>query len=129
MSVITTVQSDNAPAAVGPYCQARWAGDLLFLSGQVGINPASGKLAGETAGEQFRQAMTNMGAVLEAGGLGWDKLVKATIFLTDMNDFGEVNQIYGEFLKDCPELPARACVQVAALPIGAKAEIEGVACK
>lgn len=123
------VATDTAPQAVGPYSQARWAGDLLFVSGQIGLAPALGAMAGEKVEEQARQVMVNLGAILRAAGLGPEKIVKCTIFLTDMGDFEAVNKIYGAFFADCPSLPARACVAVAALPKGAKVEVEAIAQK
>ena len=129
MPPTSIVQTQEAPAAVGPYAQARWAGDLLFLSGQIGLDPASGKLVGEAVADQARQALKNLTAVLGAAGLGWSQVVKATIFLTDMADFQTVNEIYAGCLADVEALPARACVQVAALPLGARFEIEAVACR
>jgi 2-iminobutanoate/2-iminopropanoate deaminase len=122
-----TVSTQKAPAAVGPYCQARWAGDFLYLSGQLGLEPATGRLAGETTAEQARQVMQNLKAVLTAAGLSFSHLIKVNIYLIDMGDFGTVNDIYGSFFEGNAPLPARACVQVAALPLGGKVEIEGVA--
>jgi len=122
-----TVNSDQAPAAVGPYSQARWAGDLLFLSGQIGLDPANGQMVQGGVEAQARQALTNLGAVLAAAGLGWGAVVKATIFLRDMNDFAAVNQIYAEFFAKTEALPARACVAVAGLPKDALVEVEAVA--
>ncbi len=114
---------------MGPYSQARWSGQTLYLSGQLGVDPARGELAGETTAEQARQALDNMGAVLEAAGLSFADLVKVNIFLVDMADFGEVNGIYAGYFEGCPDLPARACVQMAALPLGGRFEVEGVARK
>jgi endoribonuclease L-PSP, putative len=125
----SVVSTNKAPAAAGPYSQARWCGQTLYLSGQIGLNPAGGGLAGDSTAEQARQALDNLGAVLEAAGLGWADLVKVTIFLADMADFAEINQIYASYFQGCSALPARACVQVAALPLGARFEIEGIACK
>ena len=126
MSIITT---DKAPAAAGPYSQARWCGQTLYISGQIGLVPGIGKLAGEDTAAQARQALDNMKAILEAGGLSFADLIKVTIFLTDMGDFAEINGIYAGYFEGCPELPARACIQVAALPLGAKFEVEAVASK
>lgn len=121
------VHTGAAPAAVGPYSQARWAGDLLFLSGQAGIDPATGKIEAKDAAGQARQVMQNLGAVIEAAGLGWCQVVKTNIYLTDMADFQAVNQVYAECFAGCPALPARATVAVAGLPLGALVEIEAVA--
>ncbi|MCL6613726.1 MAG: Rid family detoxifying hydrolase [Firmicutes bacterium] len=116
--------SPQAPAAVGPYSQAIGCGDLVFLSGQLGLT-ADGVLAGEDAAAQARQALANIRAVLAAAGLEMNQVLKTTVFLTDMNDFAAVNEVYREFFAE--PFPARSCVQVAALPRGAKVEIEVVA--
>lgn len=123
------VSSEQAPVAVGPYSQARWAGDMLYISGQLGLAPKTGELA--SGGVQFQalQAMRNLESILQAAGLGWAQVVKATIYLTDMADFAAVNQAYASFLGQAAALPARACVAVAALPKGALVEIEAVACR
>jgi 2-iminobutanoate/2-iminopropanoate deaminase len=107
--------------------QARWAGELLFLSGQIGLEPATGELVSGGAADQARRAMQNLGAVLQAAGLGWEQVVKCTIYLTDMAHFEEVNRVYASFFPEGGPLPARACVAVAALPRGAAVEIEAVA--
>jgi len=119
------VHTTEAPAAVGPYSQAQRFGDLLFLSGQIPLHPDTGQIVGATAAEQTVQIMKNLEAVLLAGGSRLDLLLKTTIFLTDMAAFAEVNAAYAEALGD--HRPARATVQVAALPKGALVEIEGVA--
>ncbi|NLG84214.1 MAG: RidA family protein [Firmicutes bacterium] len=116
--------SPQAPAAVGPYSQAIGYGDLVFLSGQLGLT-AEGALAGEDAASQARQALTNIRAVLAAAGLEMKDVLKTTVFLTEMNDFAAVNEVYREFFAE--PYPARSCVQVAALPKGAKVEIEALA--
>ncbi len=115
------------PAPIGPYSPGRWAGPFLFLSGRLGLEPSSGQLAGPHLGQQAPQALRNLEAGLREQGLGWSQVVKTTVFLTNMDDFAEFNQIYAQFLADCPEMPARSCVQVAALPRGACVEIEAVA--
>lgn len=120
------IETDNAPAAIGPYSQAVRAGGWLFFSGQIPLDPASGELVTGGIGRQTEQVMANIGAVLEAAGLDFSSLVKTTIYLVDLQDFGEVNDIYGKYFG--PVAPARATVQVAALPKGALIEIEGVAC-
>ncbi len=127
MTHAESVSTPAAPAAVGPYVQARWAGGLLFLSGQIGLEPATGELVSGGAAAQARRAMQNLGAVLEAAGLGWEEVVKCTIYLTDMAVFEEVNRVYASFFPEGGPLPARACVAVAALPRGAAVEIEAVA--
>lgn len=121
----TVITSKNAPAALGPYSQAIKAGNTLFLSGQLGLVPASGEFAGPDAASQAKQALANMKAVLEAAGATPANVVKTTVFLVDMNDFGPVNEIYAEvFAKDSP---ARSCFAVAALPKGGRVEIEAIA--
>ena len=119
------IQTKNAPAAIGPYSQAIQAGDFTFYSGQIPLDPQSGTIVEGGIVEQTRQVMANMGAMLQAAGRGFDDVVKTTIYLTDLADFVTVNEIYGEFFGDVP--PARACVQVAALPKGSEIEIEWIA--
>ncbi len=117
-----------APAAIGPYSPGRWAGDFLFLSGRLGLDPVSGQLVGPGVADQAAQAMRNLEAGLRQEGLGWAQVVKTTVFLTNMDDFAELNQVYAGFFTGCPALPARSCVQVAALPrAGGCVEIEAVA--
>jgi len=120
----TVVSTDKAPAAVGPYSQAIKSGGQVFVSGQLPIDPATGKMP-EATTEQARQSLTNVKAILEAAGSSMDKVIRVGIFMTDLADFKPVNEIYATFFTgDCP---ARATVQVAALPLGAKIEIEAVA--
>ena len=119
------VTSENAPKAVGPYSHAVWAGDLLFLSGQVPIDPATSKLAGADIGAQTEQVFKNIEAVLKSAGLSFDDVVKTNVFLTSMKNFQAVNAIYQtKFTAPCP---ARSAVAVAELPLGAKIEIEMIA--
>ncbi|HID34752.1 MAG TPA: RidA family protein [Anaerolineae bacterium] len=118
------IHTDNAPAAVGPYSQAVRVGNLVYTAGQIGIDPATGKLK-EGLEAQTHQVMANVQAVLEAAGTSLDAVVKITIFLADMEDFAQVNAIYGAFFADAP--PARSTVAVAGLPLGARVEIEVVA--
>lgn len=118
------ISTENAPAALGPYCQARVTGDLIFTSGQLGIDPADGKLK-EGVEEQARQSMKNLGAVLGEAGSGYDKMIRTMIFLADINDFAVVNKVYESFFDG--EFPARSCVQAAALPAGGLVEIECIA--
>ena len=118
------VHTDRAPAAIGPYSQAIRAGEIVFTAGQLGIDPATGKLR-DGVEAQTRQALENLKAVLEAAGSGLDMAVKTTIYLADIADFPKVNAIYGEFFGDEP--PARSTVQVAALPAGGLVEIDVVA--
>jgi 2-iminobutanoate/2-iminopropanoate deaminase len=118
------VATSSAPAAMGPYSQAIEADGFVFCSGQLGMDPATGKLA-DGIGAQAEQALTNLGAVLAAAGLSATDVVKTTIFLADLADFGTVNTIYGRhFPTPCP---ARSTVQVAALPAKALVEIEAIA--
>lgn len=121
MSVFTP----DAPAPIGPYSQAVRAGTLLFCSGQIPIDPATGKLVAGDVAAQTRRVMDNIAALLAAGGSGFERIVKTTIYLVDMADFATVNPIYGERFGEQP--PARSTVAVAALPMGARIEIEVVA--
>lgn len=118
------VKTTAAPAALGPYSQAVKSGSYLFCSGQLGLEPATGELA-QGIGPQTQQALANISAVLEAGGSSFAKVVKTTIFLTNMGDFAAVNEIYGTYFEAAP--PARSTVQVAALPKGGLVEIEMIA--
>lgn len=119
------VRSENAPAPIGPYSQAVAAGSELFCSGQIALDPASGELVGTDAAAQAQQALRNLGAVLQAGGMSYDDVVKTTIFLVDMNDFSAVNEVYAACFNTAK--PARSTVAVAALPKGARVEIEAIA--
>ena len=121
------ITAANAPAALGPYSHAVAAGDLLFTSGQLGMDPATGKLAGENIEAQTEQALKNLEAVLAANEMTFANVVKTTIFLADLGDFATVNAIYATRFPSDP--PARSCFQVAALPAGAKIEIEAIATK
>lgn len=118
------IATSGAPAAIGPYSQGIATDGLLFCSGQLGLDPATGELA-EGVEAQAERSMRNLAAVLDAAGLGWADVVKTTIFLADMGDFATVNAIYGRYMPDPP--PARSTVQVAALPKGGLVEIEAVA--
>ncbi len=119
------ISTKNAPAAVGPYSQAVRAGDLLFLSGQVPLDPATGKLVEGDIAAQAAQACKNLLAVLESQGLTADNVLKTTVFITDMSKFPLVNEVYKQyFTAPCP---ARSCVEVSALPLGAQVEIEAIA--
>lgn len=117
----------GVPNAVGPYSQAAEAGNLIFLSGQIPLDPETGKLLGSNATEQTEQIMKNLSNVLEGVGLGFDKVAKTTILLTDMNDFGAVNEVYAKWLGEAR--PARATFAVSGLPLGAIVEIEMIASK
>lgn len=121
MKVIST---DKAPAAIGPYSQAMVVGNLVYTSGQIAINPASGEVEAVGIEAQTEQVMKNLGAVLEAAGSCYEKAVKTTCFLADMNDFAEFNEVYGKYFIS---KPARSCVAVKTLPKGALAEVEVIA--
>jgi len=122
---ISTISTDQAPAAIGPYAQAVRAGGLMFCSGQIALDPVSGELDTGDAGSQTARVMNNIKAVLAATGAGLGDIVKTTIYLVDMDDFAAVNQVYGSFLGD--HRPARSTVAVKGLPKGAKVEIEVIA--
>lgn len=120
----TQVRSDSAPAPVGPYSQAVLTEGLVFASGQLGINPATGAMP-PTVEEQAELALNNLKAVLEAGGSSLDRVVKTTVLLADMKDFARVNGVYARYFTE--PFPARAAYQVAGLPLGGLVEIEAVA--
>jgi 2-iminobutanoate/2-iminopropanoate deaminase len=122
-----TISTDEAPAAVGPYSQAVGVGDFIFASGQIGLDPATGQVVGDDAVTQMRQALKNMAAVLRAAGSDLSHVVKTTLYLTNMDDFPNVNRAYAEFFPSDP--PARATVEVSRLPLGALVEIEVIACR
>lgn len=115
------ISTNNAPAAVGPYSQAVKSGNLLFSSGQIALDPASGVLKGEDIKTQTGQVMQNISAVLAASGATFDDVVKTTCFLADINDFAEFNAVYAKYFTS---KPARSCVAVSALPKGALVEVE-----
>ena len=119
------VATDDAPQAIGPYSQANSAGDFVFTAGQVGVDPAKGEMVGGGIQAQTRQAFKNLEAVLKAAGSSLDRVVKATVFLADMNDFAAMNEVYAEFLGENP--PARTTIQAGALPLGALVEIDMIA--
>lgn len=120
------IASPKAPAAVGPYCQAVNLNGTLFMSGQLPINPETGAMP-EGVEEQTRQSLRNLGAVLEEAGLGYSDIVKTTVLLQHISDFGAMNAVYAEFFPE--DKPARICYEVAALPKGALVEIDAVAGK
>ena len=120
-----SIHSEDAPAAIGPYSQAIRAGDLLFCSGQLGLDPRTGKLVSDDVAEQARRVMQNLQAVLAAADATLAQVAKTTIYLVDLADFGRVNEVYGSFFE--ADAPARATVQVSALPLGARVEVEAVA--
>ena len=117
--------AENAPAAIGPYSAGVSTGHLVFTAGQLGMDPVTGELVEGGIQAQTRQALTNLRAVLEAAGTGLDQVVKTTVFLKDIGEFGLMNAIYGEFFTT--DFPARSAFQVGALPKGAAVEIEAVA--
>lgn len=119
------IATDEAPAAVGPYSQGVRLGDLVLTAGQLGIVPGTGDFAGPDITSQTQQALENLEAVLEAGGSCLKHVVKVTVFLQDIEEFSQMNAVYAEFFSDGP--PARSAVQVAALPLGGRVEIEAVA--
>jgi 2-iminobutanoate/2-iminopropanoate deaminase len=119
------ISTDAAPAAIGPYSQAIHAGDFLFISGQLGIDPATKKLVDGGAEAQARQALENMAAICEAAGISMGAVVKTTVLLQSMDDFAALNGIYAGFFGEAP--PARATYEVAKLPLGARVEIEAIA--
>ena len=124
----TTVHTDHAPRAIGPYVQATRAGGLVFLSGQIALDPATGEMVQGGIEPETKRVLDNLVAVLEASGASLADVVKTTIYLQDMSDFAAVNQIYGERLAGLDgAFPARATVQVAALPRGARVEIDAIA--
>ena len=119
------IKTSNAPAALGPYSQAIKVGDFVYTSGQVAIDPATGELIGGGIAEQTERVLKNVAAVLEAAGSSLDQVVKTLVFLADMDDFSEMNEVYGKFFTAAP--PARSTVQAARLPKDARIEIEALA--
>ena len=118
-----SITTEKAPAAVGPYSQAVVAGNLVFVSGQIPLDPATGNIP-EDIVDQARQALTNLGEVVRASGSGLDKAVRVTVFITDISAFGKVNEVYAEFFKE--PYPSRSCVEVSKLPKGVKIEIDAI---
>lgn len=118
------IYTKNAPDAIGPYSQAVVSNGMVFTSGQIAINPATGNVETVTIEEQTEQVMKNLGAVLEASGSSYDKAVKTTCFLAEMSDFGAFNEIYGKYFSS---KPARSCVAVKELPKGVLVEVEVIA--
>ena len=120
-----SISSDGAPKAIGPYSPAVRAGQLLFVSGQVPIDPATGEIVAGDIAAQTRRALDNIGALLTAAGRSFGDVVRTTVFLADMNDFGAMNQVYGQYFSQ--PYPARATVQVARLPKDSRVEIDVIA--
>ena len=121
---MNVVSTDKAPAAIGPYSQAIIHNDILFTSGQIPINPATGNIEAEGIGAQAEQVMKNLGAVLEAAGSSYEKAIKTTCFLADMGDFAAFNEVYGKYFVN---KPARSCVAVKTLPKNVLCEVEVIA--
>ena len=122
---IDVIRTDKAPGAVGPYSQAIKAGDFLFASGQITINPEKGRITAGTISEQAEQCMKNVGDILEAAGATYDNVIKTTVYINDMNFFGAVNEVYGKYFNKT--LPARSCVEISKLPKDALVEVEVIA--
>lgn len=123
----TVIQTNNAPQAIGPYSQGIMAGDTLYVSGQIPVIPATGVIVSDKVEEQARQVMENVKAVVEAAGLTLDHVVKTSVFIKNMDDFGTINAVYSEYFKE--NCPARACVEVARLPKDVLLEMEAIAVK
>ena len=123
----TPIHTPNAPAAIGPYSQAVQAGNMLFVSGQIPVDPATGNFAGEDIVTQTKQSLTNVKNILEAAGYSLNDVVKTTVLLADIGEFAAMNAVYAEFFSE--PFPARAAYQVAALPKAARVEIEAIAVK
>ena len=121
------IHTDNAPKAIGPYSQAIETSGMLFVSGQIPINPQTGELSNGTIQEQTKLVMDNIGAILKAAGLGYENIVKTTCLLADISDFAEMNKVYAEYFPTNP--PARSAFAVKDLPKGARLEIEVIATK
>lgn len=122
--MLTKIHTDKAPAAIGPYSQAIAMGSLLFTSGQIPVNPATGEVEGTDITAQAEQVMQNLAAVFEAAGTDFQKVVKTTCFLSDMNDFAAFNAVYAKYFT---ENPARSCVAVKTLPKNVLVEVEAIA--
>ena len=125
MAIKEVLHTDLAPAAVGPYSQAVASDNIIFTSGQIPINPKTGKIEAATIEEQTEQVMKNLHYVLAQGGVAFDRVIKTTCFLADMNDFAAFNGVYAKYFPENP--PARSCVEVSTLPMGIKLEIEAIA--
>ena len=121
----TAVETDQAPAAIGPYSQAIVTGDLVFTAGQIALDPATGAIVDGGIVPETIQVLQNLAAVLEAAGSGLERVVKTTVYLADMGEFAAMNEVYGTFFGDPP--PARAAIQAAGLPRGVRVEIDCVA--
>jgi 2-iminobutanoate/2-iminopropanoate deaminase len=122
---MTQINTEKAPAAIGPYSQGILSGNLLFTSGQIPLDPATGSLVSEGIQSETKQVLENLKAVLEAGAAGLKDVVKTTVYMTDLSEFAQMNEVYGIYFSGEP--PARSTVGVASLPRGARVEIEAVA--
>jgi len=122
--IMKKIETKNAPAAIGPYSQGIIAGDMLYSSGQIPLDPATGEIVGSDITEQAQQVMKNLGGVLEAAGADYTKVVKTTCFLADMGDFAAFNEVYAQYFT---EKPARSCVAVKTLPKNVLCEVEVIA--
>jgi 2-iminobutanoate/2-iminopropanoate deaminase len=124
---LKTIKTDQAPAAIGPYSQGIEAAPFVFVSGQLGLNPATGELVGPDLASQARQALDNLQQILKAGGCSLNDVVAVDVFLTNMDNFLELNAIYSDYFSD--HKPARAAIEVSALPKGGVVEIKCIACR
>ncbi|MEN0054871.1 MAG: RidA family protein [Mucilaginibacter sp.] len=125
--MMTIVNTNNAPAPIGPYSQATIAGNFVFVSGQIPLNPATGELVTTGITDEAKMVMENLKAILTEAGIGFENIVKTSIFLTDMGNFSQVNEVYGTYFTS--NFPARETVQVSALPKGVNVEISVIAVK
>ncbi len=121
------ISTDKAPAAIGPYSQAIEVNGLVYTSGVIPVNPATGEIVGSTAAEQADQAIGNLKNLVEAAGSSMDKVIKTVVFIKNMDDFGKINEVYGKYFSE--PYPARSCVEVARLPKDVLIEIEAIAAK
>ncbi|SHI02391.1 2-iminobutanoate/2-iminopropanoate deaminase [Clostridium collagenovorans DSM 3089] len=119
------INTEKAPSAIGPYSQGTKIGNLVYTSGQLPINPATGELVKDDVKEAAKQSLENVKAILESAGTSLDKVVKTLVFVKDLNDFAAINEVYAQYFTE--NYPARSCVQVAKLPMDAKLEIEAIA--
>lgn len=121
------INTKNAPSAIGPYSQAVWAGDMLLISGQIALNPETGVMENESLASETHRVMKNIAGILEAAGMDYSNILKASIFIKDMNEFAQINEIYASYLQE--PYPARETVEVARLPKDARIEISIIAKK
>jgi len=122
---LTIIKTPRAPAAIGPYSQAVLVGDTLYCSGQIAIDPKTGSLITDSIERETEQVLENLGAVLRAAGMDYKDVVRCTVYMTDINDYAQINEVYSRYFNESP--PAREAVQVAALPRGARVEISCIA--